>query len=836
MTTKTKDNPKADDPDGPRWREAARHWEPNPLWFHPLMATAWVWLIGSMLHYAEVPSPFSGVAAVGVMAASWLALIQVSKADDDPETMTIEERYGSAYLTELKRFTALVGAVACGWLAFTVDYSPVEPVSWGTLLLGGVVCGAGYAVLLQRRPKHREAKIADDERKEVARTHLEHARIVTRESNIWGPWLHKASKSLQHVHVADVRETRAGYTLTLDNDAESGEQPATFSDLRAALPTLAQLASKHFYRQDVPFATHQLRAEESPDYGHIWYLHVSTKQPLKQSIPYVRRTGPSSILEPQKIGLYEDGEDFTIDLYGQHGIMVSKTGGGKSVVCNNLFEAVTACNDSLIWATAIEKLVPLAFPWLVPWLRGDTDRPVFDRVAGEDPGEVAKLLADAYAYVKLQNKRLGAKDKHEPSPDDPGLVLIIDESPQLARRTDLRITTFDGEEWTVTKLLSALTALARSSGLSIWFLSQYGLMDSLGPHGNEVMRNVTLRIVGRTLTPFDGRQTLVGLDYVDTTKLKDYTLLAQPNADEPRAIPAKVHELYGLERIAPVALQHSQWRPEMRPEIAAQLEFYEGRWSAERQQDLVQAAEAEGYAWPANPDGVSAAALPDGPGGDTLSPGDNKRSGTTVVRHTRENLMDLEAKWRESAEKAKEAAGKYGTLGKHATLTLDAISNYEVPDGWWPLGDLAAAAGLADRADRSTWAEAGEELRNKLTAAPFYIQVVERDGRAGFLADDIRASFKAFLSGDGNIPRPRAPRSAQADAVLSALQGFDGEWVPVGELGRRAGLVDDNTDYRAASASFSALLRAEFQLPKEAFDRNRDGSVVSVSALRGAAV
>src|SRR5690606_42101282 len=95
MSTETIDKPKNTSTkktktEHPHWQEAVRYWEPNPIWFHPLLTTAWVWIVGSVLHYARVPSPFSGIAAVGLMAASWLTLIRASQADDEAGTMTIE--------------------------------------------------------------------------------------------------------------------------------------------------------------------------------------------------------------------------------------------------------------------------------------------------------------------------------------------------------------------------------------------------------------------------------------------------------------------------------------------------------------------------------------------------------------------------------------------------------------------------------------------------------------------------------------------------------------------------------------------------------------------------
>lgn len=147
------------------------------------------------------------------------------------------------------------------------------------------------------------------------------------------------------------------------------------------------------------------------------------------------------------------------------------------------------CCDALLWICASDKLLPLIYPWLHPWFAGTTDRPVLDWVAGEDPTRVLQQLAALYKLVKLRNKKLGSLSKFEPSPSDPAIERILEEaSDLLIDNSTVTIRTFDGKEMNGSQLVNAITRAARSAGVSLLMLTQYGLMDALGSQGNMAKR------------------------------------------------------------------------------------------------------------------------------------------------------------------------------------------------------------------------------------------------------------------------------------------------------------------------------------------------------------
>src|SRR5699024_5476952 len=195
--------------------------------------------------------------------------------------------------------------------------------------------------------------------------------------------------------------------------------------------------------------------------------------------------------------------------------------------------------------------------------------------------------------------RLGFTDKRAVSPQDPSLVLIIDEASALTSINNPKVQTFDGLEWTASALLDVTTSVARSAGCELLFSSQRGLVDALGTHGTNTMRNIMCRIVGRTTSAHDGRQTLHGIKGVAPTALRDNTQFVQPNQEEPRAIPSKFYALHQLDQIIQLAYAYTDRRPLMPQWLVEEMgDSYTGRWDQDRQEDLANFLKAEEIPYP----------------------------------------------------------------------------------------------------------------------------------------------------------------------------------------------------------------------------------------------
>ncbi|MBW0009422.1 MAG: hypothetical protein JO063_04770 [Pseudonocardiales bacterium] len=695
-------------------------------------------------------------------------------------------------------------------------------------MLGTMVFGGAYAVVRTQAPGHKAH--LERHRVEVTTQHQELDEEKT--LNMWEEIL--AAAGCEGVRVPHRQSTKAGFTLTIEDNPT---RPIKFGGLCSAVGDIASVAAGHLADQGVRLGAEQVRAEET-DRANLFLLHVSTANVFAHSIPYPLDRPVGTIRHPIRPGLYEDGEDIKLRLLGVHGVMVGATGSGKSVFSNNVIAEVTHCCDALLWICASDKLLPLIYPWLHPWFAGTTDRPVLDWVAGEDPTRVLQQLAALYQLVKLRNKKLGPLSKFEPTPTDPAIECILEEaSDLLLDNSTITIRTFDGKEMNGSQLVNAITRAARSAGVSLLMLTQYGLMDALGTQGNMAKRNITLRVAGKTYTDYDGSATLVGMDRVRTTKLRDHTLLIQPSSEVPRVIPAKAYELDGVDQIAPVAARNTATVPRLPAWLHAELgAAYAGRWLPERLPELAELVHAQALRWPALSSEPSGAVTPvseellhhaavDPDSGD--NPGQPP---------TPEEITRMTADAEQKMDQAIETFRKYGSLGKTMTEVLEAIRAENAP-AFISAGQLAFVTSRVDR--DGDWTAAGRDLIAELRANPWRLEPIERDGTLGWERATLMDHIRAYLTGvTSPTPAESVPEVAQPmAAILEAVHDRrDDELVGVTELGRIIGRIPTDEDpetQRAAAIRLGRELGAAPWFLKA--ERKNTGSVIQVGELRRAA-
>lgn len=542
----------------------------------PLTVALWTYAAGYVPWLAVrfgSPIPAWVMPVVGIAAGTIgmrLARTEWSERVFDPRL----PQWGSVLAT-------VTGAAMAGWFYYAATATPVHAAMW--LVLGSLPLGGWYWAL-HRSAVRQEAQMIADWRPTQFGVPLEPS------DPEWTRVLEAAG--FPGVHVRAV-ETQAGATLTV---RPNESKPATADDMIGKAKQIATRAA--FARPDIELREDDVRVEPAPSLPNI-LVHVSWKRPLRGVLPYVSAEAPRSTTEPGAIGMSEVGSVIATRAHAQNGNIVGATDGGKSVVSNVNIARNTECSDALVWVAATEKLIPLIYPWLRPWLIGLSDRPVLDWVAGQRPREVLDMLADLYYVMKMRNARNSRKSKHAPTRQSPAIILYIEEATDLARRKD-KVRTFDGQVWNASQLLDRICALDRSSSISVYFLCQAALVDALGDRGSEIMRNVNLRICGRTNSPYDGQATLPSLrGNVDTTRLRDNTMLLQSHLEDPRVMPWKAYYLEDDHLIEPVAIRNAGWRPDgIEPEIAAEMRSYAGRWDDGRLPDLVRECEAEGFAWP----------------------------------------------------------------------------------------------------------------------------------------------------------------------------------------------------------------------------------------------
>lgn len=582
--------------------EIAESFEPDRRWFHPLTSGLWLYNLAELPQWAHLP-PGAAVAAGGVATVG--GMVMAGRAFPDAEYgEKIPREDGShdvrnRHARRARRFALVAGCAACSWLYYAAQHLNLHAVttgdvqSVGSLLLLAGVGGVGYSVLHSSAEK--TAVEVHEAKDEVQQRRAEEAEVRQAQSLTEKYAQKLKAAGLDRLTVLREEETKAGFKWLVE---DSEEQPYRYNGVKSQLGVLASAFARDFAKQGIEFTARHLRIQET-NWEHQFELYFSTKGVFKQVIPYPMDRPVSTIVDPLRPGLYEDGEEINLSILN-NGIMVGARGSGKSVFGNNLVAETLRTNDAEIWIGATQKLVPLVMPWLLPWLQRRTDRPALHYIAGQNARSVTEMLAELFRLTCALNDELTTESTRKPTPSNPAHIAIIEEASRLYKdHSDVVVKCHDGVERNASKLLDAIAAVDRSACTAVFNLTQYGLFDALGGAGSDTQRNIMIRVAGKTTTVFDGRQTLSGLDDVDTTKLADNTLLIQPDVEDPRTLPAKVFYLDGAEMISPVAEYFTARRSEMPARFRRRMgPAYQHRWDAARLPELVRAAKSQGYEWP----------------------------------------------------------------------------------------------------------------------------------------------------------------------------------------------------------------------------------------------
>ena len=753
--------PRAVAPTRPTLWEILRGFDPDPRWFVPAQAAAWAYVLAAVPVWAHLPW-WSVVAAGAVLTVVTVAAVRHRYS---------AQRYGRAHRRHVLSLTVIAGVVGSAWTGTAAIVRPTNVVVLGVLILGALMLGGAYALLATRRV----TEIAKAEQATAAVAAEQAAADQEDEFGEWAAILDAAGLAGMTV-VEKLPPTRSGYTLRV---LSSSAKTVSLSEMAGACEAIAIVAGR---RLGLRLASDHIGVEATDRAGE-YLLHITTDDYLARSIAYPVDDPVGTITRPVRVGHYRDGAPLLLDMCGVHTIMIGATGSGKSVLTNDVLAAVTRTADCRAWVGACDKLLPLVVPWLWPWLAGQTERPVLDRVAGEDPREVLLMLADAYRYAKLYNQRLGKVSRRTPTPQEPALVVVLEESSALLiDNADVTITTFDGKRMNGSQLIVAITRAARTAPVALYMISQFALMDAFGGSGPLVKRNVTQRIVGRTLSDYDGRETLIGVrGNVNTTLLRNNTVLVQPSTDVPRTMPAKAFVLDGLDQIAPVAIRNASNQPRLASWIAAELgDSYASRWDPTRLPELAALVAAEGLAWPT----AAVAGTPSAPAGQVALPAPAD-----------EELHDMS----ETADAKMDAAianlERWGPLGETMARVTETVRAENAPE-FVGAGHLAFVIGRVG--EDGDWDAAGRALADELAARPWLLATEVRDGSIGWARDVILARAREYLTGD--------VEPSLMDLLISACEGIAGH-VSTEDLARAIGRIGDGMSEAEIQAAKDQLAR-----------------------------
>ncbi|MFD7868125.1 ATP-binding protein [Streptomyces sp. NPDC059783] len=220
------------------------------------------------------------------------------------------------------------------------------------------------------------------------------------------------AREARRVAVSEVlipEQTAYGWRVPLV--LESG----TAAQLTSALPSIARALRVGEGRV--------LSGPPDPNDAALVTLKVLTSDPFETPPPYPERSPLScTIMSPVSLGISMEGETTPVVLGGQHVIIVSDTGGGKTSLVQAIAEYVTACRDAVVVdidpvKRGLKTLSPLAV--------------MTARTPEETEDVLAVLLERALARIASMPP---SQDVWIPSPDAPAVIAVIEEFPQLTKR------------------------------------------------------------------------------------------------------------------------------------------------------------------------------------------------------------------------------------------------------------------------------------------------------------------------------------------------------------------------------------------------------------------
>jgi hypothetical protein len=202
-------------------------------------------------------------------------------------------------------------------------------------------------------------------------------------------------------------------------------------------------------------------------------LRLVQNDPFAKMPPAPERKPNSRRMRDKQVVAYRmDGQPFDVSLLGVHVVVIASSGGGKSVILRTLGDILTACSDVLVGDLdpAGNGLAPLAEALGV-------------RAIGDDNmGQIEAILEKALKIAKARPTlfaELGMDDNWEPTPEDPAIVLVIDEFPQLSDRAK--------------ELAVKILRTGRKSRVQLVMAAQEATVDSLG---DAIADSIALKIVG----------------------------------------------------------------------------------------------------------------------------------------------------------------------------------------------------------------------------------------------------------------------------------------------------------------------------------------------------
>ena len=189
--------------------------------------------------------------------------------------------------------------------------------------------------------------------------------------------------------------------------------------LRRGTPAITAIQNVPAIESGLGVRPGSVRAIPDPHRADVVIVRVIETDPHAQPLPWPGQPD-SSIHTPCSLGLFEDGRLVTVSFRRRNVLIGGTTGAGKSGVLNVAIAYLVACLDVEVWGIDLKGGMELQ-----PWTNSIT------RLA-TNPREATVLLASAVARLDERATALAGNARVlEPTPDDPAIVVVIDEYAEL---------------------------------------------------------------------------------------------------------------------------------------------------------------------------------------------------------------------------------------------------------------------------------------------------------------------------------------------------------------------------------------------------------------------
>jgi hypothetical protein len=559
------------------------HPRPEGWWAYPLLAGGSVYCAGMI---PQVPWWAALLVGVALAGAGW----KVGRHLWD------DLQFGSLCSYAVASCLTAAGLGVGGWLAAAYLLGPLAV--WQALALGTVVAEVWWALLMLVAPIAARRQDAPGLAAAAAAAEAAAAAAAAEAAaSPGGPYIEVYRRVLDRhapeVEVTGVTASPSGAVHTVHlsvRDSADGKDitRATFDSRLGRIGTTLATALKAASARKILLQEGDVRTEAGETMADFRLLVMVGRLP--ERIPFVPAAEPRVQLAATDVGRWMDDERVLTTLFhpqegAVHGDMPIPTGGGKTNTINVWTARHLEFAMGEVWFVGKHKLVKMARPWLEPWLRGETDRPVLDRVSGEDMQAVLRALSDAHQFATITNRKTPGNQARVPTPGKGFLWLVIDEKTHvLEDMTPIRC--WDGEKRTASQLVRDTVQLARTAQVGVMTSGQDGLYASAGKFGPQLSRNMRAGAVGWTKSNYDATQAIPLTSRQNPQKLRIPEVFVVTPYDEPRELPAKFYFLPD-EQVPVLARQYTPWRYGLDPAITRELAFYADRWDPQWHAELI---------------------------------------------------------------------------------------------------------------------------------------------------------------------------------------------------------------------------------------------------------